>query len=221
MPDRIEPPILISRLMTFVFAGALVIVVTMIVTLARMFPLNRPQVFFLTTTPRSNLQVQLTELPPNDEYLDYYKRTFIREYIRARNEIVPNTDIMHRKWDNGDDGIVHAWSVPSVFADFTQTGLWVAMMNEIPDFVLNCPVEFENNAIEPVARDTYAVKFSYFCENSDGQIDKKDYKIRIRLTTENDGATRWVDRLNNPLGIRVAEYVVESGDSDPLDRFSI
>ena len=33
-----------------------------------------------------------------------------------------------------------------------------------------------------------------------------------------DGTTiNWADRLNNPLGIRVSEYVVESGNGDPLD----
>ena len=52
MADRIEPPILLSRLMTFVFAAALVVVVVLVVTLAKMFPLNRPQIFFLTTQPR-------------------------------------------------------------------------------------------------------------------------------------------------------------------------
>ena len=33
-----------------------------------------------------------------------------------------------------------------------------------------------------------------------------------------DGTTmKWVDRLNNPLGVRVSEYIIESGNGDPLD----
>ena len=28
---------------------------------------------------------------------------------------------------------------------------------------------------------------------------------------------KWSDRLNNPLGIRVSEYEIESGNGDPLD----
>lgn len=49
MPDRVEPPVLISRLMTFVFATALVVLGALGLTLWQLFPLNRPQVFFLTT----------------------------------------------------------------------------------------------------------------------------------------------------------------------------
>lgn len=217
MQDRIEPPILLSRTLTFVFAAALVVVVVLFITLYKMFPLTRPQVFFLMTQPRNDLEIRLAELPPTDENLDIYKRSFIREYIKARNEIVPNAKRMRQKWNNDDTGIVRAWSTADVYNEFTQTGMWTALMNDVPDFEFSCPVEFQPGAIAPRGNDTYAVSFSYFCANSDGQIDKKDYTIVIRLEMEDNAKIKWSDRLYNPLGIRVAEYKIESGNGDPLD----
>lgn len=54
MQDRVEPPILLSRLMVFVFAAMLVVLLVMVATLYNMFPLNRPQVFFLMTAPSND-----------------------------------------------------------------------------------------------------------------------------------------------------------------------
>lgn len=218
MQDRIEPPILISRLLTFVFAAALVVLAVLTITLMRMFPLNRPEVFFLTTRNPSNLEVYVNELPPNDENMDIYKRSFIREYIKARNEVIPNAKVMERKW-NASDGWVHKWSGGDVFADFTQTALWSEIMNDTPDFDFSCAVEFKDRAVKRYTADgdTYTVDFAWFCTDSYGQTDKKDYTIKIKLVTDDTQKLKWADRLDNPLGIRVTEYTIESGDSDPLN----
>jgi type IV secretory pathway component VirB8 len=224
--SRIEPPILISRLLTLVFAATVVALVAMVFTLTKLFPLNRPQVFFLWTQPHETIEVKLAEMPPVDENLDRYKRAFIREYIKARNEIVPNIADMRKKWTNDGNALVRAWSSDEVFNKFAQTGLWTALMNEIPDFEFACPVEFETGAIVPRSGDnTYAVNFRYFCVNNNGQIAPKDYTIILKLDMGEGATMKWTDRLNNPLGIRVSEYTVESVDgnandkTDPLDRF--
>ncbi len=219
MPDRIEPPILMSRLLTFVFAGALVVLLTLGVTLYKMFPLNRPEVFFLASQNRSDMEIVLRELPPTDENMEWYKRAFIREYVKARNEVVPNTKSMRTKWANTDTAVVRTWSTDDIFAQFAQTAMWNAQMNNIPDFEFSCSVEFQNNAIEPYSNtsDTYIVNFRYFCSDNDRQTDKKDYKIKIKLETLNGEDMKWSDRLENPLGIRVTQYSVESGNGDPLD----
>lgn len=223
MSTRIEPPILLSRLMTFVFSAAVIVVVALGFTLYKMFPLNRPQVFFLTTTPRSDLEIKLTQMPPRDEYFDAYTRAFIREYVRARNEIIPNQKVMRRKWNNDENGVVRALSTPDVYNQFTQTNMWNALMNNVPDFEFSCPVEFQTSPIEKRTANTYAVSFRYFCTNNDGQVRKKDYTIRLTLDFDGDlnrdGAKtiRWADRLDNPLGIRVSKYEIESGNGDPLD----
>ncbi len=211
----VEPPVLLSRLLTFVFSGALVMVLVLVVTLVKMFPLNRPQIFFLTTQPRADLEIRLHAVAPDAENIDIYKRSFIKEYVKARNEIIPNVGVMRRKWSNTADGIVNTWSTPDVYAGLTQTNMWTAFMNDVPDVEFYCPVEF--NSIAPRAPDTYAVNFTYFCTNSDGQNDKKDYTIIIRLESDENPTIKWGDRLSNPLGIRVAEYRVESGNGDPLD----
>ena len=50
-----------------------------------MYPLDRPQVFFLMSAPKNDLEVVLREMAPINENMDNYKRSFIREYIKARN----------------------------------------------------------------------------------------------------------------------------------------
>ena len=224
MQNRVEPPILLSRLMTFVFATAVVVLGVMVITLYKMFPLNRPQVFFLMAQPKHTVDVTLREMVPADENLDIYKRAFVKEYIKARNEITPNINVMRKKWMNDPGAAVRAWSSEDVYADFAQTRMRNALMNEVPDFSLKCPVEFDSR---PISRgpDMYAVNFRWFCENSGGQVAAKDYTIVLRLESDNETQVQWTDRLANPLGIRVVEYKIESVDgdttnnTDPLNSF--
>jgi type IV secretory pathway component VirB8 len=218
--NSIEPPVLMSRLMTFVFAASLVVAVVLVVTLAKMYPLDKTQVFFLTTQPKSNLEIKLTPFSPNSENIEVYKQAFIKEYVKARNEIIPSAVAMQRKWSASDEGTVYMWSTPEVYAAFAATRMWLAYMNEAPDFEFRCPVEF--TGIVPRARDSqtnelnsYAVSFRYFCTDSYGQTTEKDYTINVRLELEN--TIKWTDRLSNPLGIRVAEYEIANGEDDPLD----
>lgn len=213
MADRIEPPILISRLMVFVFAAVAVMAIVLFFTLYKMFPLNRPQIFFLRSQPRNNQEIVLRALPAKDANYDYFVRGFLREYIKVRNEVVPNMTSMLKKWDVG--GIVYNWSSPAVYEQLQSTNMWRALMNESPDFEFSCPVEFENGAVKPYAENTYDIKFSYFCADNHGQISRKNYTIRIKL--EQSDKTKWQDRLSNPLGIVVSEYSVVSGNGDPLN----
>ena len=100
MQNRIEPPFLLSRTMTFVLATALVVLVTLGMTIYKMFPLNRPQIFFLTTTIHDNQDIKLVEMQPRDVNTDRYKQEFVREYIRHRNEVLVNADEMQKKWNS-------------------------------------------------------------------------------------------------------------------------
>lgn len=223
MQNRIEPPILLSRMMTFVLATAVVVLTVMGITLYKMFPLNRPQVFFLFAKHSHTLDVTLRDMDPVDKNLAAYKTAFIKEYIKARNEVVSDVDVMRQKWTRDASAVVRAWSSDEVFNAFEKTKLWTAFMNEAPDFEFQCPVEFEKGAISPRGTDMYAVKFRWFCENSDGQVAAKDYTITLKLGSDIDKKTKWIDRLTNPLGLRVIQYAVESVDGDkskhedPLD----
>ncbi len=203
--------------MTFVFSAALVVVVVLIVTLTKMYPLNKTQIFFLTTEPRSDVEIRLSPFSVDESNLEIYKQAFIKEYIKARNEIIPNAGVMQKKWSATEDGTVYMWSTPEVYANFAKTAMWTAYMNEVPDFEFHCPVEFTGN-VAPRTKDTYAVSFRYFCTNSDGQKYQKDYTIVVKLKMlEPEDTMKWSDKMSNPLGIRVSEYSIESGDSDPLE----
>lgn len=214
MQNRVEPPILLSRIMTFVLATALVVLVALGMTIYNMFPLNRPQVFFLTTTVRDNQDVRLVQMQPKSENLDRYTKAFVREYIRHRNEIFENPNAMHQKW-NSANGAVRIMSTDDVYAGFADTALFNAIMSEAPSF--NCRVNFDGAPMYLASVDAYQVEFWYSCSDSTGHTAPKDYTIKLKLETEDNAQIKWADRVDNPLGLRVSEYEIVSGNGDPLD----
>lgn len=217
MQNRVQPPVLISRLMIFVLAAALVILGALGVTIYNMFPLNRPQIFFLTTTVRDSQEIRLIQMQPKSENLDRYKRAFVREYIKHRNEIFTNAKAMHKKW-NSNDGAVRIMSTDEVYADFANTDMFVAMMAEMPDFDFRCPVVFEKGTpFYLQSEDRFQVKFRYFCTDNAGHTITKDYTIKVKLTEPENTRIKWSDHIDNPLGLQVSEYIIVSGDGDPLN----
>lgn len=222
MPDRVEPPILLSRLMTFVFATALVVLGTLGLTLWQLFPLNRPQVFFLTTQARPDMEIRLYSMPlKSDKFnpTDLYLQSFVKEYIKARNEIIPNANVMQRKWGNGDDGVISMWSNSDVFEDFSKTAMREALMYSNATIDVKCTVEFPAGGVVKRRANglTWTANFNYICANNDGQLPRKEYTIIIELEKEDEATIKWGERLNNPLGIRVSRYEIENGNGDPLD----
>lgn len=214
MQNRVEPPVLLSRIMTFVLATALVVLVALGMTIYNMFPLNRPQIFFLTTTIRDNQDVRLVQMQPKSENLDGYTKAFVREYIRHRNEIFQNPNAMQQKW-NTINGAVRIMSTDDVYARFIDTALFNAVMSEAPNF--NCLVNFEGAPMYLASEDAYQIKFRYFCSDSTGQTTPKDYTIKLKLEAEDNAQIKWANRIDNPLGLRVSGYEVVSGNGDPLD----
>ncbi|MBQ7055906.1 MAG: hypothetical protein IJN91_03170 [Alphaproteobacteria bacterium] len=219
MSDRVKPPILLSRLMVFVCATAFVVLCVMLVTLTKMFPLNRPEIFFLTTTSPKDQQIKLVEMPVSGENVDLYKRAFIREYIRHRNEVFTNAAAMHSTW-GGENGKVRIMSTEDVYADFMQTAMFNAIMGVLPDFDFSCHVSFDGNPMYFSSENAYRVKFKYFCADANGQVQESDgkiYTVQIKLQEIGDTEINWADRIENPLGLRISEYKIIEGDGDPLD----
>ena len=224
MQNRVEPPVLISRLMVFVLATASVVLTVLMMTLSKMFPLNRPQIFFLQTTIRDNQDVKLVEMPPESTNLDLYKQNFVREYVRYRNEIFTDNAAMQQKW-NSKNSPMRLMSADDVYADFAQTAMFAGIMGELPGFEYNCPVIFDGAPLplpldirNPIlSKDIYQVKIRYFCSDNTGRSTPKDYTIKVRLVADEGTQIKWADRIENPLGMRVAEYNVSEGDGDPLN----
>ena len=214
VPNRVEPPVLLSRIMTFVLATALVVLAALGMTIYNMFPLNRPQIFFLTTNIRDEQNVRLVQMQPKSENLDRYTNAFVREYIRHRNEISQNPNTMQQEW-NSENGAVRIMSTDEVFAGFADTALFNAVMSEVPNF--KCLVNFEGAPMYLATEDAYQIKFRYFCSDNTGQTTPKDYTIKLKLEAEDNAQIKWADRVDNPLGLRVSGYEVVSGNGDPLD----
>ena len=214
MQSRIEPPILLSRLLMFVFAGTVVVLFVLFMTLGKMFPLNRPEVFFITTRPANSTIVQISEMPANSDNMAVYKRAFVMEYVRTRNEVEQNTSFMRQKWGNDEGGVIASWSTPEVYNKFRNTAMATALFGEYPDFEFKCPVDIIGTP-QTFSKDQYTVKMRYYCSYSGGQTEIKDYTILVGLTVD-DAQIKWTERLDNPLGLKVSQYIVEGG-ADPLD----
>jgi len=86
--------------------------------------------------------------------------------------------------------------------------------DEVADFNFSCRAEFTRD-VAPRGENQYAVNFRYFCIVNGEKTEPKDYTIVIKLQLNNP--VKWGERLYNPLGVNVIEYIVESGNSDPLD----
>ncbi len=224
MVKTVEPPVLLSRILTFVLATSIVVMCAMVFTLWKMIPLERPEVFFLQTPTRS-ANVIIEPLVPdnsNKNALNRYKAGFIREYVIARNTLSTQPGITRKNWSR----IVKPWSSNKVFEKLVQTKLYkeFALGEQLPN--ISCSVNFSSpNNDEPVLRmsnDTYNVKFTWLCENIGGQTTQKNYKIQIRIKSDLDentsGTLDYLEKLrDNPLGIQVVQYDVLDGRGDPLD----
>ncbi len=221
LQERIEPPILMSRLMAFVMATAAVVLVVLLITLDKMFPLNRPQIFFLTTQGINDKEITLTQMP---EDLDGYKRQFIREYIRYRNEIIPNISIMRARWAPTPNGIIKSRSTDAIFGNFADTEMVAIIRQGDLDepLTISCDVEFpaKNAVVSKVGEpNTYVASFDYVCEYGDLAPQKyvQKYQIIVKLESTEKTAIKWAERMENPLGFRVSGYTVANGQSDPLN----
>ena len=228
MAKVIEPPVLVSKMLTFVLAGAVVVLATLGFTLIKMIPLERPEVFFLLTPTRSSDIVIIPMNPDsgNERTLNFYLQGFIREYIIARNTLYPGHQayITRGNWSN----IVKLWSTEQVFNKFTKTALYQDYTFNSMAPSLSCSVNFEstNNerAIVELHDGWYQANFVWVCkdENIGGQTTQKNYKIQLRIDSElqskMSGTLENLEKLRkNPLGIQVTEYVIKDGKDDPLD----
>ena len=192
-----------------------------------MIPLERPEVFFLLTPTRSS-NLTIEPMKPNvynEAAIDNYKEGFIREYIIARNTIVNGTNSYVTK-DNWTK-IVKPWSAPKVYDAFVDTKIYNQYMFNEQSPTMSCYVDFSIKNDKPVVNtgnNTYNVKFYWICKNIGGHTTQNLYKIKIRIQSElekkaSDVLTDIARLRDNPLGIRVVEYVVE-GNEDPLDSDS-
>lgn len=215
----IEPTSLISRLMVFVMAGAITVLIVLIITLSEMFPLERTQVFFMKSEPSANQVISIEKFGMTLANMGQYKDAFIKEYVEKRNQILPNNETMQLRWRSDKNGIVYSYSNIDVYSKFMDTEMWNAIMvGKYQPLTFNCNVSF--GKISPRQRtqdfEKYAVKFRYICYyESARQSVSKDFTIALSLAFQTK--INWDERLENPLGLKVVGYEIESGGTDPLN----
>ena len=216
MAKVIEPPVLLSRTLTFILAASVAVLVVLLFTLYKMPPLTRPEVFFLRYQSRNINYVLGQPNPRNTHFKKEYIDGFIRAYIIARNSLELPKTITIENWNR----IVKPWSSKSVYKTFTETDEYKDVMAGWTQGI-TCSVRFNNTEIiEPVAK-YYPVAFEKICydENSGRQISKKSYKIKIVLESylkeEANNVLDYLEKLrDNPLGLEITEYkIIEEKDS--------
>ena len=226
MSKIVEPPVLISKVLTFVLAVSIVVLATLGFTLFKMAPLERPEVFFLFT-PRSNFTNMIIEpMAPdatNQKTLERYMKGFIREYVIARNTLNAGTDVVITR--NNWSKLVAPWSSEQTWEEFIKTKLYKQYQFDEKLPTVSCSVNFPNSTNSPAVvilkDDMYEVNFVWICkdENIGGQTTQKNYKIMIRIRSDlNKQVRKDLNKLrNNPLGIRVISYEVQDDKGDPLN----
>lgn len=220
MAKIIEPPILMSRILTFVLAASVVVLGALAFVLVKMIPLERPEVFFLVNATRS-VNVVIEPFNPDTSAAINYEKGFIREYVIARNTLDVNPTITKNNWKN----IVKSWSDNGIYKKFTNTKLYKNYMFGMQPSKVTCSVNFDNldnaQAVIRTGSGNYTVNFTWICKNIGGQTTSKNYKIKIKVQSELDknvsGTFENLEKLKvNPLGIQVTEYDVQ-GNVDPLN----
>ena len=228
MANIVKPPVLMSRILMFVLATSLVVLAALIIALFKMMPLERPEVFFLRNHTLS-VNAAIEPLVPNslnDQALANYEEGFVREYIIVRNTLMPNAAITRKNWTT----VIKPWSSNRFYAAMTRTNLYGEYNSAEQPPALSCSVDFYNkNNEQAVVKtnhnsnyDEYVVTFAWVCKNIGGQTTQKNYKIRLRIQSVLDkNVSNTLENLNklrdNPLGTKVVEYTILSGNGDPLD----
>ena len=228
MAKVVQPPVLMSRILAFVLATSIVVLGTLAIALVKMMPLERPEVFFVLNHTISVNTVIEPFVPDstNSKALNNYEEGFVREYIIVRNTLYPNVALTRKNWAN----IIKPWSGNRVYGALTRTAIYgeYASGETVPN--ISCSVNFvDTNKEQAVVKtgsnemyDEYTATFTWICENSGGQTTQKNYKIRLRIQSVLDEkSSNAVEKLSklrdNPLGTRVVEYTILSGNGDPLD----
>lgn len=225
----VEPPVLMSRVLAFVLATSAVVLAALLITLFKMIPLERPEVFFLFTPTRStNVVIEPLSLDADDKKaIENYQEGFIREYVIARNTLYTNTTLTRNNWAK----VVKPWSSAKVFNALSKTALYQSYNFDEQPTIISCTVNFSTNSRDRAIIRTknysannneYTVNFTWICENIGGQTTQKNYKIQIKVQSDlNKNASEVLtnlEKLNvNPLGIQVTEYKVLSANGDPLN----
>ncbi len=230
MAKVIEPPVLLSRALTFVLAASVVMLGVLVVTLVQMAPLTRPEVFFVRQQKRVVNYVLDQENPQNPQnYIDYIKG-FIRTYVIARNTLEKPASVTQANWKK----IVLPWSSSNTYSKFQATDTYQDVMHNRLYNVI-CWVDIKD--VNPVTKNLdettipmeYVVSFTRYCKNSGGQQEQKSYTINIAIQSYLDKQSGNVlknlnelqtDLRKNPLGIQVTKYSVMGKNNtkgiDPL-----
>ena len=209
--------------MTLVLATSVVVLGALGFVLIKMIPLERPEVFFLSTHTRSvNTIIEPLDLDDAPAF-EKYEKGFIREYVIARNTLYENASVTRKNWTN----VIKSWSSKNVYTAFTKTNLYKEYILNDTMPTMSCSVNFSGR--EPLLKTAsgskyteYVVDFAWVCKNSGGQTTTDYYKIQLRIksvldTTGSNMAENLNKLQNNPLGIQVVSYMVLDGNGDPLN----
>ena len=144
MAKVVEPQVLTSRILAFMLSASTVVLAVLVVTLFKMIPLERPEIFFVSASS-SLSNVSIKGMEPDAAMLKSYEEGFVREYIIARNTLYKNAEETRRNWTK----IVKPWSSDNVYSVMTKTELYRAYIQDNLSQMLECGVNFKGDVSQP------------------------------------------------------------------------
>ncbi len=217
MTKVVEPPVLMSKTLTFVLAASVVVLTMLFVTLMNMAPLTRPEVFFLRRQSRTVDYVLEQPNPREKDFKPEYLEGVVRAYVIARNALEKQMRVTVDKWNT----VVKSWSSPEIYDEFIKTTVYQDVMSHRL-YGIYCTIDFKK--VEPTGN-VYHVTFNRVCynQNSGGQTDKKSYKIDIEVQSYSGNiiSDNLEELRNNPLGIQITRYeVIDENNNKGIDPLS-
>ena len=216
----VEPPVLMSKTLTFVLAASVIVLTMLFVTLMNMAPLTRPEIFFLRYQSRTVDYVLEQPNPKGKDFKPEYLEGCVRAYVIARNTLEKQKRITIDKWNT----IVKSWSSPQVYSDFTKTDLYknVMLSHRLPG--IYCEIDFDKVTSSNYDQ-VYHVVFNRICynQNNGRQIEQKSYKIDIEIQSylKNIVSDNLEELRDNPLGIQITKYnVIDKNNREGIDPLS-
>ncbi|MCL2672787.1 MAG: type IV secretion system protein [Alphaproteobacteria bacterium] len=170
-------------------------------------PLQRVTPYFLTTNDRQNQNISVVSenarsLLTNDRLTE----ALVRQYIVTRTTVVADEAEMHRRW--GVNSQIHRYSSPLVFEAFIRNRAVEDTFNRIRTSGLSRDVVITSVSAQQLGTGMWQAEISVREMRSDlrAPIESR-YRIGMQVEFMPNFQVRHSDRLMNPLGFQVVQYI--------------
>ncbi len=190
----------------FAVFGAVSVCANIVLLLAvfNIVPLTRVEPFLLSFVDKSEQVIQLTPISTNMAENDIITESLVRYYILVRNSFVSDAEVMKSRW--GADGPVKWMSSDASYREFS---------NQSFDILRNITKEGLSRTVTiysvvRLSKDIWQAEIATtdVQANSSEPITTK-WVVSMRVKYINNVRVKYSQRLKNPLGFKVQQYMIK------------